>query len=45
MIRKTWLISKFMMPQPGKQTTATHILPNISRIKGVQTIKFDQLIT
>ena len=33
-----------MTSQSGKQTTATHILPNISLVKGNQTIKFDQLI-
>ena len=32
------------MSQPGKQTTVIHILPNISRIKGNQTMKFGQLI-
>ena len=31
------------MPQDGKQTIATHILPNISRSKGNQRMKF-QLI-
>ena len=44
LIRKTRLISKFMTSQPGSQTIAIHILPNISRSKGNQTIKFDQLI-
>ena len=29
---------------PGKQTIAIHILPNISRRKGNQTMKFGQLI-
>ena len=33
-----------MTPQPGKQTIATHTLLNISRSKGNQTMKFDQLI-
>ena len=33
-----------MTSQPGKQTIAIHILPNISRIKGNQTTKFGQLI-
>ena len=33
-----------MMSQPGKQTIAIHILPNISKSKGEQTMKFDQLI-
>ena len=32
-----------MMLQPQKQTTAIHILPNISRSKGNQTMKFGQL--
>ena len=30
--------------QPGKQTIAIHILPNISKSKGNRTIKFGQLI-
>ena len=33
-----------MMSQPGKQTIAIHTFPNISRIKGSQTMKFGQLI-
>ena len=33
-----------MASQPGEQTIAIHILPNISRSKGNQTIKFGQLI-
>ena len=33
-----------MTLQPGKRTIAIHILPNISRIKGNQTMRFDQLI-
>ena len=33
-----------MTSQPGKQTIAIYILPNISRSKGSQTIKFGQLI-
>ena len=33
-----------MMSQPGKQTIAIHILSNISRSKGNQTMKFGQLI-
>ena len=32
------------MSQPWKQTIATHILANISKIKGSQTMKFGQLI-
>ena len=33
-----------MTTQPGKQTPAIHILPNISRSKSNQTKKFGQLI-
>ena len=33
-----------MTSQPGKQAIAIHILPNISRSKGNQTMKFAQLI-
>ena len=33
-----------MMSQPGLQTIAIHILPNISKSKGNQAIKFGQLI-
>ena len=33
-----------MTSQPGLQTIAIHILPNISQSKGNQTMKFDQLI-
>ena len=40
---KIRLISQFMMPQLGKQTIATHILPNISKSKGNQTTEFGQL--
>ena len=36
-IRKIRLISKFMMSEPGKQTIAIHILPNISRSKDNQS--------
>ena len=32
-----------MTSQPRKQTIATHILPNISKKKGYQTMKFGQL--
>ena len=38
------LISKFMTSQSGKQTIPIHKLPNISRSKGNQTMKFCQLI-
>ena len=33
-----------MTSQPGKQTFATHILSNIPRSKGNQTMKFGQLV-
>ena len=38
--RKIRLISKFTTSQSEKQTIAVHILPNILRSKGNQTIKF-----
>ena len=38
------LTSKFMTSQPGLQTIATHVLPNISQSKDNQTMKFGQLI-
>ena len=44
MIRKLKLISKFMTSQTGKQAIAIHILTNISRSKGNQTIKFVPLL-
>ena len=44
LIRKIGLISKLMMPQPGLQTIAIHILPNISQSKGNQTMEYGQLI-
>ena len=43
-IGKIILISKFMTSQPGKQPIAIHILPNISRSKGNQKIKFGELV-
>ena len=33
-----------MTSQPGKQIIAIHILPNISRSKNNQTMKYGQLI-
>ena len=33
-----------MPSQPGKQTLAIHVFPNISGGKGNQTIKFGRLI-
>ena len=44
LIRKIRLISKSMTSQPGCQTIGIHILPNISRSKSNQALKFGQLI-
>ena len=44
MIRKIRLISEFMTSEPGQQRIKTHILLNISRTEGNQTMKFGQLI-
>ena len=44
LIRQIRLISKFMTSQPGKQTIAIDMLPNISRSKGNQSMKLGQLI-
>ena len=44
LIRKIMLISKFMTSQHWKQIIAMHIIPNISRNKGNQAMKFGQLI-
>ena len=44
LIRKIRLISNSMASQPGKQTIVIHILPNISKSRGTQTMKFGQLI-
>ena len=35
---------KFMVSQPVQQTITIHILPNVSRIKGNETMKFAQVI-
>ena len=43
LIRKIRLISKSMTSQPGKKQLQ-YTLPNISRSKGNQTMKFGQLI-
>ena len=43
-MRKTRLISNFLMSQPGYQTITIHILSNISQSKGNQTLKFGQII-
>ena len=42
--KKIGLISKFMVSQPGKQTITIHILLNISRSKGNQTMEFGKLV-
>ena len=42
--RKIKLTANLMMSQPGQQTIAIHILTNISRSKGNQTVKLGQLI-
>ena len=44
MIKRLRLISKFITPQTGQQIITIHILPNISRSKVNQSIKFGQLI-
>ena len=44
MIRKLRLISKFMRSLTGQQIIKINILPNISRSKANQTMKFGQLI-
>ena len=44
LIKKIRLISNFMTSKPGQQTTVIHILPNISRSKGNQIMKFGHLI-
>ena len=44
MIKKIRLILNFVTSQPGLQTIVIHILPNILRSKGNQTMKFGQLI-
>ena len=38
------LFSKLLTSQSGKQTISMHILPDISRSKGNQTMQFGQLI-
>ena len=39
-VRKIKLTPKFLTSQPGEQTIAIYILPNISRRKDNQTMKF-----
>ena len=44
LIRKIRLTSKLITSQPGKETLVIHILPNVSRSKDNQTMKFGRLI-
>ena len=44
LIRNLRLISEFMISQPGRQIITIHTLPNISKSKDNQTMKFGQLI-
>ena len=44
LIRRSRLVSKFMMSETGQQIVTIYILPNISRSKDTQTMKIDQLI-
>ena len=44
LIKKIRLTSNFLTSQPREQTIVIYILPNISRSKGNQTMKFGQLI-
>ena len=43
LIKKLWLISKFMTSQTGQQIVTIHDLLYISRSKSNQTMKFSQL--
>ena len=42
--KKAEIISNFVTSQTGQQISIIHILPNMSRRKGNQTMKFSQLI-
>ena len=44
LIKKLWLISRFMTLKTRKKIITIHVLPNISRSKGKQAIKFGHLI-
>ena len=44
LMRKLWLITKFITSQTGQKMITIHILPNILRSKGNWAIKFGQLI-
>ena len=43
-IRKIRLILIFMTSQPGKEAVAIYTLPNISRTKGNQIMRYGRLI-
>ena len=43
-MKKIRIISKSLTSQPGYETIAMHILPNVSRNKGNQAIEFGELI-
>ena len=43
-IKKIKLLSNFMTSQPGEQIIVIHMLPNISRSKDNETMKFAHLI-
>ena len=42
--RKAKVNLKFMLSSAGKQIISIHILPNISRSKGIETMKYGYLI-
>ena len=44
LIRKLWFTSKFMTSQTRQQIITTHILPDVSRSKSNDTLKFGQLV-
>ena len=44
LMRKLWLILKFMASQTGQQIITIHIFPNTLRSKCNQAMKFGQLI-
>ena len=41
---KDRLISKYLTSQTGQQIITTHTLPNMSRSKGNQAMKFGQIV-
>ena len=43
-LKRLWVISKFMASQTGQQIVIPHILADDSSSKGNQGMKFDQLI-